>query len=946
MRGKFFLISTLLILFVSLSASAQIPIIPIDGGDASISGPSSGNVNSTYTYNLFSSDYIYSTSWSASGGTITSSSKTSATVRWTSSGSRSISATVSTTGGYYFPSLSVTVLGQLAGGSISGTKTICYGASAGTLTNSSSASGGTGTLYYQWQYSTNNSSWTNISGATGSSYSPGTLTSRRYYRRRAQRAGVTRYSNTVTITVRSDLSAGGIVMPGSQQYTQRKTICRNTSPGSFIIGSQPFGGDGNYSYQWQYSTNNSNWYNITNARSATYNPGNMTQSRYYRRRVQSCGQTKYTSVWEVRVRSTLNPGFMGNINYGGGLATVQACMGQATGDILEYTSASDGINDNLTYQWEKSTNNSSWVSISGATDRTYEPEVTSYYTTYLYYRRRVSNGCESKYSNTVYINRNVTITPGVINGTKTVLYGNSAGVLGNQNSADYGVGPISYQWQYSYNQSTWYDINNATGVTYNAGAIQSTRYYRRRASNYCGDVYSNLVTITVNINPGSIRAGATGDLEVCDYDYDPNTTISNYSTGNWITQLYYQWEKREEGGGWEPISGAEGTYYLNHLAGALTKTTEFRRKVYASGQNAYSNEVKITITPKPPTPSYYIYSTYIPDGSTYFYGYHSSSPGTLYFQTNPTSKSTSTPTTNKVIDQAGGYYYRLENNGCWSDANGYEVLASAIPDIPDVSLNSVTNSSITIDWNRVGNESGFRIYRSDFSNSGYSYLASVPYNITNYTDNTVTEGKQQFYRVQAVLNNISSDASSPVKASSASSISTYYNSDLNKAVVDRIVPGNTYQWVKNGSELVGMTDPFYTLPVTFSITDGDVYQCIVSNGSSTIYSSSTMTVNSSYWAVRDGDFNGNIWSTSSTGVPLGIVPPPGSNLFIRDKTVNITENTILGNVNLYSNGGKTDLLIDGSKMGVFGEVKLNKSGAQSEQEIDIKIINGGELEVH
>ncbi len=61
---------------------------------------------------------------------------------------------------------------------VSGGNSFCSGA---TITLQSSNTGGAGLCKIQWQSSTNNATWTNISGATSLSYSP-TLTTSMYYR--------------------------------------------------------------------------------------------------------------------------------------------------------------------------------------------------------------------------------------------------------------------------------------------------------------------------------------------------------------------------------------------------------------------------------------------------------------------------------------------------------------------------------------------------------------------------------------------------------------------------------------------------------------------------------------------------------------------------------------------------------------------------------------------
>ena len=92
---------------------------------------------------------------------------------------------------------------------------ICAGTSPGTLTNSVSASGLTGTVAYQWQSSTTSATtgFTNISGATSATYTPGNLTQTTYFQRIASdvSGGTTLWSgpsNVVTVTVTAAPTSG------------------------------------------------------------------------------------------------------------------------------------------------------------------------------------------------------------------------------------------------------------------------------------------------------------------------------------------------------------------------------------------------------------------------------------------------------------------------------------------------------------------------------------------------------------------------------------------------------------------------------------------------------------------------------------------------------------------------------------------------------------------
>ncbi|AWX44804.1 hypothetical protein HME9304_01809 [Flagellimonas maritima] len=114
------------------------------------------------------------------------------------------------------------------GGTIAGNQTICYGTEPSPLNNQSVASGGT-SYSYQWEESTDDGvSYTNINGATSTSYTPAmNLTSTTKYRREVTSCGLTEYSNVVTVNVRS--SIGNAVGANVS----------NCSPGSIDLTATP-----------------------------------------------------------------------------------------------------------------------------------------------------------------------------------------------------------------------------------------------------------------------------------------------------------------------------------------------------------------------------------------------------------------------------------------------------------------------------------------------------------------------------------------------------------------------------------------------------------------------------------------------------------------------------------------------------------------------------------
>jgi len=125
-------------------------------------------------------------------------------------------------------------LSTTTAGSIGTNQTICSGATPSTLTSVTDATNFTS---YKWQRSTTSSTsgFTDISGATSSTYSPGALTQTTYYQRLAVSADGEFASNIVTITVPA------ITSPTVGQTWSGSTITfqSNVGGGSWTISTTP-----------------------------------------------------------------------------------------------------------------------------------------------------------------------------------------------------------------------------------------------------------------------------------------------------------------------------------------------------------------------------------------------------------------------------------------------------------------------------------------------------------------------------------------------------------------------------------------------------------------------------------------------------------------------------------------------------------------------------------
>ena len=297
-----------LLLCASLSSYSQV----------SISGPTCGVAGSTSYFNAVRSDGdfngVTNMEWCVTGGIIlqaygmditgnstcqTGTNVYSIIVQWNSTTSGSVSLTTPVGNA---PNHFVTISNALTPGTISNTsQTIAYNTTPATL-NCSVASYGycTPSYQYQWQKSPDNSSWTDISGATSQNLSFSTeLIQTTYYRRRVYETNTSTYaySNTATVFVNPPFSSP-VISPATQD------IFSGDAAITITLTELPTGGNcgGSYSYFWQTSTDGGVTYtdNGTNG-NVPFSPGAITSTTYYRMRVVCGSETAFSNPAVVNV---------------------------------------------------------------------------------------------------------------------------------------------------------------------------------------------------------------------------------------------------------------------------------------------------------------------------------------------------------------------------------------------------------------------------------------------------------------------------------------------------------------------------------------------------------------------------------------------------------------------------------------------------------------------
>jgi len=470
---------------------------------------------------------------------------------------------------------SVVVYDQLNGGTIGSDENICYNGDPMAFSNTTSPSGGTGAWTYSWQSKVGAGSWTPIAGANGLTYDvPAGLTQTTMYRRVATNSCGSVNSNEITVTVYADLNGGTI--------SSSQSICYNGDPSAFSNDASASGGDGSFTYSWESKVGAGSWTTIVGATGLTYDvPLGLTQTTMYRRvAVNSCG-TVYSNELTVTVYNAIT---------GGAIASDQSvCYG---GDPVAFTDATSpsGGNGAWSYQWESRVGLGAWSAIGGANAITYDIPLGITQTTS--YRRVSTNACGSANSNELTITVYPQMNGGTITGDQSLCYNADPAIINTGVAPSGGNGTWIYSWEYQSNcAGGWIAIAGANGLTYDPPANQTeTRCYRRVATNDCGTVYSNTVTITIyaDINGGAIAA----DQTVCNGADPVAFTSGSIATGGNGAFTYF-WQQNT-GSGWTNIIGASGLTY--DVPAGITQTTQYRRGATNLCGTGYSNTLTVTVS--------------------------------------------------------------------------------------------------------------------------------------------------------------------------------------------------------------------------------------------------------------------------------------------------------------------------------------------------------------
>lgn len=452
-------------------------------------------------------------------------------------------------------------------------QTICQGSST-TLGDSPSASGGSGNYTYLWSPAIGLDDPT-IPNPTA------TLTFTRTYTLKVTdtSTGCVSAQDNVIITVEPQLQSGSI--SGTQ------TICEGTVPTAFTENPAS-GGDGNYTYQWQKSTDGGITYaDISGANTALYEEtSTLTSTTFYRRKVTGgvCGEQITTPI-DVTVEPELVAGTIGSNQ------TIVA--GSTPAKITSITDAQGS--SGLQYQWQKATGTgTNYTNIPGAISAEYQSGMLN---TTTFFRRVASGGvCTPVESNVVTITVEASSEAGTIEDNQVICINTTPAPITQKDPASGGTGTYAYRWLFSVDGVSFAVIAGETGTDYTpTDPLTVTTYYKREMqSGVAPWLSSNVITITVEneLDPGVIA----GNQTICQGGNPAAFTENTASQGGSGT-YQYQWKESSSASG--PFTDISGAIYSTYdVPAGLISTTYFVREVSGGKcQPRLSNVLEVIVEP-------------------------------------------------------------------------------------------------------------------------------------------------------------------------------------------------------------------------------------------------------------------------------------------------------------------------------------------------------------
>ena len=455
---------------------------------------------------------------------------------------------------------------------ISSSQSVCSTESFSNLLISTYPDGADSLFNYQWQMSFEGIDWFSISGEVDTILNPNFISTDALFRLLTFSDILcdSVYSNEVSLIKYDPLLSG--------ELSEDQIVCYLTSPTIIDFSVLPSGSVGlnDYTYQWEFSLDLETWEEVENATSISLQAEVLTQTTYYRVRVSSlydCGIV-FTQVLTVTVYDEL---------LSGTVTEIDTICHATLPEFISTLSSPTGGNLSYTYQWFSSEDELQWDVLPGATSSFYQPSELNQ-TTFYKVDYTSGYGCGTVTSNISEIYVHQEIDPGVISESQVLCYDSLASPI-SVTQFPIGGGDISYsyQWESSFDNSSWSSIDEAISTEYEPGNLTTSTYYRLEVystqadqnSLSCGPKYTESVFIEV-YEP--LESGALSIDQIICYSTAPDAlSFSTSPSGSAGSADYiYQWQESTDLGTWIDVFEATSSTLSPEV---LTQTTYYRVRV-------------------------------------------------------------------------------------------------------------------------------------------------------------------------------------------------------------------------------------------------------------------------------------------------------------------------------------------------------------------------------
>ena len=409
------------------------------------------------------------------------------------------------------------------------------------------------TVTYQWQSSSDNVTYSDISGATGNTYVIADTQVGKYIK--VEVTGTGPYTGSKTSTATAQVT---------QAVTAIGTITGTAAVGETLTAGPITPTGATVTYQWQSSSDNLTYSDISSATSATYVLTASEVGKYIKVKATGTGSYTGSKTSDATAKVTQAVTAIGAI-------TGTAAVGETlTAGALTPSGAT------VTYQWQSSdTVGGTYSNISGATSATYvltASELNKYI--------KVQVTGTGSYTGTILsaatglVGGQPVTAIGAITGTAAVGETLTAGALTPSGAT------VTYQWQSCATVGgTYSNISGATSATYTLAEAERGKFIKVQATgtgSYTGTVLS---AATAQVTQAVTAVAITGTAAV-------GSTLSAGVTPGTAT-VTYQWQScATVGGTYDNISGAtSATYVLT--ASELNKYI----KVQVTGTGSYTGTI-------------------------------------------------------------------------------------------------------------------------------------------------------------------------------------------------------------------------------------------------------------------------------------------------------------------------------------------------------------------